>query len=231
MPAHLQREIDVLKRQIRSLGVAVESSVSRAVEAFEDRDAVLAQDVIRGDEEIDRNEVEVEEECLKIVALHQPVAMDLRFIIAILKINSDLERIGDLAVNIAERAAGLATQPKLAISISFVEMAKKVRLMVIKSLDALVNMNIELARQICADDDEVDAINREMFACIQAAAIRHPENVKSLLQLLSISRNLERMADHTTNIAEDIIYMIEGEIVRHRHEECAPHTQSNGRQN
>ena len=226
MPAHLQREIDILKKQIRSLGVAVEDSVSRAVEALENRDAALAYEVIKDDETIDRSEVAVEEECLKIIALYQPVAMDLRFIIAILKINSDLERIGDIAVNIAERAAVLATRPRLAISISFVEMAKKVRLMVIKGLDALVNMDTELARQICADDDEVDAINKEMFECVQAAIKRHPENVESLVQLLSISRQLERMADHTTNIAEDIIYMIEGEIVRHRHEELSPHTQS-----
>jgi phosphate transport system protein len=219
MAKHLQREIENLKKKILNLSARVEAAVHDSTEAIEERDGDLAQRVIDNDIEIDQQEVEVEEECLKILALYQPVAIDLRFIIAVLKINSDLERIGDLAVNIAERAVFLATQPKPDISFDFVGMAQEAQSMLKKSLDALVNMSIELAQEVCASDDTIDAMNRQMYLKVQDSILAHPEQIASLIHLLSVSRHLERIADHATNIAEDVIYMSEGQIVRHRTEE------------
>jgi len=223
MPLHLQREIEGLKKEILSLGAMVELSVREATLAIETGDEVLARNVIEKDVKIDQKEVEVEESCLKVLALHQPVAIDLRFIIAVLKINNDLERVGDLAVNIAERAAFLATQPKVSVSLDFAGMANKAQLMLKESLDALVNMSADLAREVCASDDEIDTMNRQMYLIVQDGIRQHPEQLESLIHLLSASRHLERIADHATNIAEDVIYMIEGEIVRHKTEEYKSH--------
>ena len=224
MPKHLLREIENLKRELLALGAMVELSVREATLAIEKRDGALARDVIDKDIKIDQKEVEVEEDCLKVLALHQPVAIDLRFIIAVLKINNDLERIGDLAVNIAERAVFLATQPKADISFDFTGMALKAQTMLKKSLDALVNLNADLARDCLASDDEIDYMNRQMYIIVQEAICAHPEQAESLIHLLSSSRHLERIADHATNIAEDVIYMIEGEIIRHKTEEYKSHT-------
>lgn len=219
MPQHLQREIENLKKKILSLGAKVEEAVRRATLSIQERNREPATQVIENDYEIDQFEVEIEEDCLKILALHQPVAIDLRFIVAVLKINNDLERIGDLAVNIAERAAFLAAHPKPDISFDFVDMAEKAQQMLKKSLDALVNMDCELAHKVCAADDEIDAMNRQMYLIVQDAIHAHPQQMESLVHLLSASRHLERIADLATNIAEDVIYMAEGEIVRHRTEE------------
>ncbi len=218
MSVHLQREIENLKKRILHLSAVVEESVQRAVRALDQRDGSLAKRVIEDDIEIDKLEVDVEEECLKILALHQPVAIDLRYIIAVLKINNDLERIGDLAVNIGERAAFLSTQEKLKIPFDFSGMTGKVQSMLKRSLDALVKMDTNLAREVLASDDEVDAMNREMYIQVQGGIRRHPERLESLIHALSASRHLERIADLATNIAEDVIYMIKGEIVRHRAE-------------
>jgi len=154
-----------------------------------------------------------------VLALHQPVAGDLRFIVAILKINSDLERMGDLAVNIAERAAFLASRERPETPLDLTLMAEKTKEMVRTSLDALMNRDSRLARETLAADDGVDAMNREMYIRIQDAIRRKPEQLESLIHLLSCSRHLERIADHATNVAEDVIYMIEGVIVRHRAED------------
>jgi phosphate transport system protein len=218
MPKHLQREIENLKKKILDLGGRIEAVVHEAIRSIEERDAVLAQKIIDEDIEIDHTEVEIEEDCLKILALHQPVAIDLRFIVAILKINNDLERIGDLGVNIAERSVFLASVPQVNASLDFVRMSKKTEAMLNKCLDALVNMSSELAIEVCADDDEVDAMNRQMYLKIQDAMQEYPDQVPSLVHLLSVSRHLERIADHATNIAEDVVYMIEGQIVRHKTE-------------
>jgi phosphate transport system protein len=219
MPQHLQREIEKLKRKILALSTVVEESVQKAVKSVEQRNSKLAMSVIGNDIKIDHTEVDVEEECLKVLALYQPVAIDLRFIVAVLKINNDLERIGDLAVNIAERAAFLATQPKIAIPFDLQGMAEKSQTMLKRSLDALVNMDSHLAREVCASDDEVDALNRDMYSQVKIGINRHPDDVESLIHFLSISRHLERIADHATNIAEDVIYMVDGEISRHKTEE------------
>ncbi|MCX6829757.1 MAG: phosphate signaling complex protein PhoU [candidate division Zixibacteria bacterium] len=215
MPHHLQREIEKLKKKILSLCASVEENVRMAVKSIEDRDAALAERVVGQDPEIDQSEVDLEEDCLKILALHQPVAIDLRFIIAVLKINSDLERIGDLAVNIAERAQFLSTQPRIAIPFDLDALAEKTQDMLKKSLDSLVNLNTALARDVCRTDDDVDEINREMYDLVKDAIRAHPEQLDILIPYLSVSRYLERIADHATNIAEDVIYMIEGVITRH----------------
>lgn len=223
MPVHLQREIAKLKKDILTIGAMAELSVREATLAIEKRDETLARNVIEKDTEIDQMEVEIEENCLKILALHQPVAIDLRFIIAVLKINNDLERVGDLAVNIAERAAFLAMQPRIEVSFDLVGMAQKAQLMLKKSLDALVNHDVRCANNVLAMDDEIDAMNRQMYLIVQQAIHAQPEQTESLIHLLSASRHLERIADHATNIAEDVIYMIEGEIVRHKTEEFKSH--------
>ncbi len=219
MPKHLQHALDKLKRSIFSLSGMVEESVRDAVRALDTRDSRLAQKVIDADLEIDHAEVDVEEEGLKILALHQPVAIDLRFIVAVLKINNDLERIGDLAVNIAERAQFLATHEKVDIPFDFAGMAEKAQAMVKQSLDALVNLDAGAALAVCAADDAVDAMNRQMYLQVGEGIREHPDQVESLTHLLSVSRHLERIADHATNIAEDVIYMVRGEIVRHQAEQ------------
>jgi len=163
MTIHLIREVEHLKKMLLELSALVEDSVWQAVKAIEQRDAALANQVIEADTAIDEVEVEVEEECLKVLALHQPVASDLRFLVAVLKMNNDLERIGDLAVNIAERAAYLATQTRMTAPFDFPAMVEKARRMLKNSLDALVNEDVNLAREVCAADDEVDALNRKMY--------------------------------------------------------------------
>ncbi len=218
MPQHLQREIENLKKNILSLGARVEMTVHEAIRSIETRDEALARKIIDEDIVIDQTEVEVEEECLKILALHQPVAIDLRFIVVVLKINNDLERIGDLAVNIAERSAFLAGQPEVDVPFDFAEMSEKTEAMLSKSLDALVNMSSSLAHEVCISDDVIDDMNRQMYLRVQEAILKHPRHITSLIHLLSVSRHLERIADHATNIAEDVIYMIDGQIVRHKTE-------------
>jgi phosphate transport system protein len=216
MPKHLQREIDSLKKKILRLCAIVEENVERAVRSVEKRDADLAQKVIDMDKAVDIMEIEVEEECLKVLALHQPVAVDLRFIVAVLKINNDLERIGDLTVNIAERTFALAGREDFTFTSNFPAMMEKARNMLKNCLDALVNLDTKLALSVCAADDEVDALYKEMFDKVKTGIVQDPARVDDYLQMLSISRHLERIADHATNIAEDVIYMMEGDIIRHR---------------
>jgi len=219
MTAHLRREIDDLKRKILSLSAIVEKQLRQAVKSVQQRDADLARAVIEADGQIDRAEVEIEEECLKILALHQPVAVDLRFIVVVLKIDNDLERIGDLAVNIARKAATFASQPPMEIPFDLAGMSEKTQAMLRDSLDSLVNLNTTLAQGVCARDDEVDQMKRGARRRVEEMIKSEPERVNPLLKLLAVTRNLERIADLTTNIAEDVIYMVDGEIVRHRAED------------
>jgi phosphate transport system protein len=219
---HLQRELDSLKKRILSLGTMAEESFRMAIEAFETRDRELALEIIEADRKIDEAEVQVEEECLKILALHQPVAVDLRFINAVIKINNDLERVGDEAVNIAERVASIAGKPPVEVPFEYSVMAEKTEAMLRKSLDALVNLDADLAYKVCLSDDEVDDINRDIYDKVKAAIQEQPGRVGYLINLLLISRHLERIADHATNIAEEVIYMVEGEISRHRSDMFKP---------
>lgn len=215
MTQHMQRELEKLKKMILALSAVVEESVQQAAQSLEKMDVELAEKVIGNDEQVDEMEVDLEEECLKILALYQPVAIDLRFIISVLKINNDLERIADLAVNIAERTLALSEETRIPSPFDFAEMARKVETMLEKSLDALVNMDTRLALQVCSLDDEVDAIHKLTYKLVKEQILEHPERINSLVHFLSISRYLERIADLTTNIAEDVMYMIQGEIVRH----------------
>lgn len=215
----LQREIEKLKKHVLALSAMVEENVYKAVRALEERNRDLADEVMRSDHDVDQMEVDVEEECLKVLALHQPVAVDLRYIIAILKINNDLERVGDLAVNIAERARFLATREKPEIPLDFPRMVEGTQAMLRDALDSLVNLDVKLARDVLARDDEIDALNRDMYIKVQDGIRRKPEQLESLIHLLSCSRHLERIADAATNIAEDVIYMCEGEIIRHGFED------------
>lgn len=215
MNGHFQKELEKIKKLVLSLGTLVEERVQMANKAIETLDGVLARQIIKKDPEIDQMEVDVEEECLKALALYQPVAVDLRFLIAVIKINNDLERIGDQAVNVAERVEFLAGQKKEAYRFDYTTMVDKAQEMLEKSLDALVNMDLDLAFQVLIMDDEVDDIKREAYDKIKDAMIQHPEDVGYLINMLLISRHLERLADHTTNIAEEVVYMIEGDIVRH----------------
>jgi phosphate transport system protein len=217
-------EIENLKKLILSLSAKVEDNVYKAVQSLTERDSSIADEIIKSDPGIDDTEVTIEEECLKVLALHQPVAGDLRFIVAILKINNDLERMGDLAVNIAERAMFLATREKPDIPLDLPLMAEKTKAMMKKSLDSLMKQDAKLAHEVLETDDEIDAMNREMYARIQDAIRRKPEQIESLIHLLSCSRHLERIADHATNIAEDVIYMIDGVIVRHHAEDYRSQT-------
>ena len=228
MTTHLQREIENLKKKILYMGAEVEECVRNAVDALVRRDAGLAQSVIDSDPQMDQLEVEIEEDCLKILALHQPVAIDLRYVIAVLKINNDLERIGDLAVNIAERAAYLASHAPIDLPLDFRGMADLTQRMVSQSLDALVNMDVGIARRVRSADDQVDALNREMHGLIENYIQERPDRVAESIHLLSASRHLERMADQATNIAEDVVYMVEGEIVRHKPEDFSQEAERPG---
>ena len=219
MSVHLQKEIEKLKEMIIAEGTVVEESVTNAVSSIEKRDADLARQVIKMDNEIDQMEVNLEEEGLKILALHQPVAIDLRFIVAVLKINNDLERIGDLSVNIAERAIFLATRPPIDVPFDFKAMTANTRMMLKQSLDALVKLDTQMAKDVCASDDIVDEINRKMYSQVREGILKHLDRLECLIHFLLVSRHLERIADLATNIAEDVIYMIDGRIVRHKVED------------
>jgi phosphate transport system protein len=216
MPKHFHRELEKLKKRILILGAMVEERVYMATKAIENNDSHLADKIIKSDYEIDEMEVDIEEECLKILALYQPVAVDLRFITAVIKINNDLERIADEAVNIARGVKYIAKGKKLHFDFDFYSMAEKTESMLKKSLDALVNLDVDLAFKVCILDDEVDKINAQAHRMVKDAIKDNPDQGEYFINLLLISRHLERIADHATNIAEEVIYLIEGEIIRHR---------------
>lgn len=215
MPRHLERDLDLLSKELLTMGAMVEEATNKALLALSQRRKDLAGEVAKGDDAINEKENRVEEECLKILALHQPVATDLRFIITALKVNNDLERMGDLAVNIAERAERLASLDPIPISKDFNKLVSDVQTMVQDSLNSLVNMDAQLARRVCEVDDEVDDINRDMFVRMQELIKEKPSVVEQAINTMSVSRHLERIADLCTNIAEDVVFLVEGEIVRH----------------
>jgi phosphate transport system protein len=216
MTKHIERQIESLKERILRLGTLVEEAISKSITALINRDVHLAQRVAANDEEIDRMEVEVEEECLKILALYQPVAADLRFVVAVLKINNDLERMGDLAKNIAKRVGQLANHDPRDMPPEIRSMAMQAQEMVKQCLDAVVNADPALARQVREEDDAVDECRQQIRRKVLRGIMQNPENVENLLRVNSVSKHIERIADMATNVAEDVIYMVEGDIVRHR---------------
>jgi phosphate transport system protein len=217
MSKHWERDLDHLQRHLMALAASVEEAIFKGTRALQERDAALAREVIAGDSAIDQEDNYIENECLKMLALHQPVAIDLRRIVAALKINTDLERMADLAVNIAERALDLADLPRLAVPRNLQAMTDRTTSMVRQSLDAFVLHSTFQARQVIRLDEEVDRYNREIIAELIGHMQRSPEQVPALLSFFSAVRQLERIADHATNIAEDVVYLIEGEIIRHHH--------------
>ncbi|MGA0806510.1 MAG: phosphate signaling complex protein PhoU [Pseudohongiellaceae bacterium] len=216
MSLHLQRDLDALKKEILQLGNLVENAINFALLSLINRDAELAEKALKFEQEINSKEVQIEEECLKILALHQPVAVDLRFIVVVLKVNNDLERMGDIARNIAKRASYLSAQPHVPV---FQEMSSElpetVRSMVRKSLDSLVSLDLDLAISVMKMDDRVDDINRRMYSEAKHIIEQDVKNTDVALNLLSASRYMERLADLSTNIAEDVVFMVDGRVIRH----------------
>jgi phosphate transport system protein len=216
MSKHLERDLDNLQKDLLALAASVEEAIHKAIRALQERDVPLANEVIDGDNDIDEEENHVEEECLKVLALHQPVAVDLRRVTSVLQINTDLERMADLAEDIAERAVALARWPVIPIPADLQRMTDLTSSMVRQALDAFVNLDAKLARLVCRLDDEVDRYNKSIIDELIRMMQRSPEMVEPSLSLFSATRHLERIADHATNIAEDTIYLVEGAIVRHR---------------
>jgi phosphate transport system protein len=215
MAKRLQKELERIKKRILGLGAIVEERVRTATRAVNTWDAESAKEIILKDYEIDEIEVEIEEECLKILALHQPVAVDLRFLVAAIKINNDLERIGDEAVNLAQRVENISKRKRIDFTFQYGFMAEKAISMLRMSLDSLVHLQKDVAIQVLMKDDEVDRMHREIYDRIKEVIAERPEYVSYMINLYTISKNLERIADHSTNIAEEVIHLIEGEIVRH----------------
>lgn len=213
----LKQELERLEKHLLTLTAVVEEHVQQAVRALATRDVDMAQRVIVGDQQVNRMEVDLEEECLKVLALHQPVAHDLRLIVAVLKINNDLERIADNAVGISQRAIAVAAFPRQDKPVlTLDQMTERALDMLGKALDALVNADLVLARRIIALDAEVDALHAQNYELFKEQIRQDPAVVDFLLHFLVVSRNLERIADLATNIAEDVIYLNEGTIIRHK---------------
>jgi phosphate transport system protein len=215
MKTHLEAETEKIKNKLLSLSSIVSRNLEMAIKSIITLDSGLAEEVKKSDFEIDLKEVHLEEDVLKALALYQPVASDLRFLVVALKINNDLERIGDLACNLASRAEYLVQLKKVEIPFNFELMSEKVTQMVKNSIQSLIHMDAQLARQVLKDDDEVDKINKNTYPVVFSGIRQSPEHVEQLVHYLSISRFMERVGDLATNIAEDIIYMIDGVIVRH----------------
>jgi phosphate transport system protein len=223
MTKQFEHMLEEIMKQILHAGGVVEQAVDRSLRALLDRDAHAAVEVIEGDDRIDDLEVEIEKACLEVLLLHHPVASDLRLIAGVLKINSDLERIGDLAVNIAERAQVLAEVSHLPFRPDVTRMAAITKRMLRKGLDALVARDSRLALRVWEMDAEPDRLYREIIGQTSRFMQEHPDRIGDALHLLGAFRNLERIGDHATNIAEDVIFVVEGRIVRHRIEELRGH--------
>lgn len=215
MRGHLQREIEKIKKEILCLGAMVEDRFQKAIHAVKTSDQVLAQNIMDTDFEIDKIEIEVEEECLKVLALHQPVATDLRFLIAVIKINNDLERIADYACNIAKRFI-ISFEDSRLFKYDYAPMADQAAKMLRKSLDALIRMDVDMAYDVRDMDEIVNAMRNDAYETMKKDIQDQPDKVGGIINMYLISRHLERIGDHTKNIAEEVIYLIEGEIVRHR---------------
>lgn len=216
MSNHLNRDLSTLHRNLLSMCTMVEEMIQKAVDGLANPNEQFARELAKQDDEIDRWDVQIEEECLKILALHQPVAIDLRRIGAVMKITGELERVADLGVHIAERACGLVSGTEIVVLEKLKEMAKIALEMLRTAIDAYVALDSGMARNVCAMDDSVDELNREIIAELVQTMEQSPELVKASMHVFSASRHIERVADHATNIAEDVVYLVEGEIIRHR---------------
>ena len=214
-----ERENEKLKESVLRLAGEVEARLTDVLKAVERRDQAALQRLIELDVEIDAREVLIEEECLKILALHQPVARDLRFVVAVLKINNDLERIGDIVANIADRGVRLAAFPVSDLQDKLIQMGRLGREMLTDSLDALISLDVRKAVAVIGRDDEVDRLNSEVIRAVIARATVADTGAMAepLILIHSMARDLERIGDHATNIAEDVAYLADGSIIRHKH--------------
>lgn len=215
MERHMDHALTGVRQQLLRMGALVEEMVTGSVQALIDRDTERSQSILEQDSEIDQMQIDIDRSCETIMATQQPTAVDMRFLVAVMKINTDLERIGDLAVNICKSVALLNDQPPLKPYVDLPRLTEFVREMVRESLDSLVDRDTELATQVCQNDDHVDAMYEQLFRELLTYMIEDPKNVTRGLQLLFICRDLERVADHATNIAEDVIFFVEGRDIRH----------------
>jgi phosphate transport system protein len=218
-PRHFEIELQALKNRLLRMGALVEERVHGAMQALMERRMEVAESIVAGDAEVNDMQIEIDDRCLKLLALQNPMASDLRLITAAMKINADLERIGDQAVNIAENAVKVAASPPLRPIIDLPRMAEIAEAMTRDSLDAFVRRDANLARDILARDDEVDQLKDQIFRVLLTHMMADPGTIERALGLILVSRNLERIADHATNIAEDVIFVVEAKDVRHHHEE------------
>ena len=215
MERHIDVELRRLKDELVRMASLAESAIGLAVKALVSRDAEMARQVIHSDDAINSLEIELDELCLRTMALYQPEARDLRFLAMALKINNDLERMGDQAVNIAERTLDLLTEPLLKPLIDIPRMADLAQRMVKDSLDAFVQQDVARAKAVCERDDEVDQLDDQIFRELLTYMMEDPKAITRSVNLILVSRHLERIADHATNIAEDVIYLVEGKTIKH----------------
>lgn len=215
MTVQFERDMEKLHGRILSMFGAVEEAIHRAVGGLHAKNGDIVKELLDRDREIDRQDIEIEEACLKILTLHQPVARDLRRVTTVFKIIGELERVADLAVNISERAAGIADFPDAKIPSDLREMSRISLNMLHRSIDAFVALNVNVARQVCDDDDKVDRLNDEAIRELQSRMVEDSDQIIPLMHLFSATRHIERVADHATNIAEGVVYMVSGEIIRH----------------
>lgn len=216
---HFHEELAYLKQRLVALSSEAEEATGNAVEALLRRDKTLAQDVIRGDRSINTLETAIEEQAFQLIALHQPMARDLRLIFSAIKIVHDLERVGDHAVNIAQSAERLLTFPHVVPEPEIVEMARLSRQMLADALGAFVRGDAPLAREVCRRDDAVDSLNDSVFRILLTHMMEDARSIGACMELLLVSRNLERIADLATNIAEDVVFVAEGRTIKHHAED------------
>jgi phosphate transport system protein len=212
---HFQKELEGLKESLLKMATLVEEAIHHAVQSLVKRDSELAQRTFQGEEQINALEIAIEDMCLKLLALRQPLAVDLRFITSAMKIITDLERMGDQAVNIAERSISLNQEPQLKPYIDIPRMAEVAQSMVKDVLDAFVNRDSKLARSVCVRDDLVDGLNDQVFRELLTYMISDPKTITRAAHLMIVCRCLERIADHATNIAEDVIFMVDAIVIKH----------------
>lgn len=215
METHFHKELEELKEDLLSMAALVEEAINTAVQSLVKRDSDLAKKTLEGEDRINEMEIDIEDKCLKLLALRQPMAADLRFITSAMKIITDLERMGDEAVNIAERAISLNQEPQLKPYIDIPIMAEITQSMVKDVLDAFVNRDLRLARSVCERDDMVDGLNDQVFRELLSYMISDPNTIRREVHLMFVCRCLERIADHATNIAEDVIFMIDALVIKH----------------
>jgi phosphate transport system protein len=216
MSKHLENDLEKLKKDILQIGTMVEETVEKAMRAFRKGDVETSKKIIETDEIINAKEVEVEEECLKLLALYQPVAQDLRFITTVIKINNDLERMGDISVKIAKRTISLSKELPIDIPEQLTQMTRITKSMVKDSLNAFFNKDASHSREICQRDDQVDKLHKETIRLLREKMQEDGKNIDQYLDMVTATKGIERIADLATNIAQDVVYMVEGEIIRHQ---------------